>query len=60
MGHQEPHGHVESQRLNKCWKPGTFLFLENELISLGYSRKNPNERGGRGGGGGGGVEDILF
>ena len=34
MGNQESHGNVESQRLNKFWKPRTFLFLANELNSV--------------------------
>ena len=34
MGHQEPRGNVDSQRRNKCWIPGTFSFLANELTSV--------------------------
>ena len=34
IGHQKPHGNVKSERVNKCWKPGTFSFLANELISV--------------------------
>ena len=31
MGHQGPHGNVESQKLGKYWKLGTLLLLANEF-----------------------------